>query len=75
MFSFTLLFLKLVNLSYQFKKKDYQNNRTGFPFKREICMIEKTRKGGFNAWDLAEHFHGKLFWNTFCEIRQEVENK
>ncbi len=38
-------------------------------------MNDKKRKGGLYAWDLAEHFHGKLFWNTFCERRQEVKNK
>jgi len=67
--------LELGDLSYHFKKKVNQKNRTSIPFKREICMFVKNRKGGFNAWDLAEHFHGKLFWNTFCVKRQEVKNK
>jgi hypothetical protein len=71
----TLFFKELVNLSYQFKKTVYQNNRTGYPFKREICMIVKKRKGGFNAWALAADFRGKLFSNIFCVKRQEVKNK
>jgi len=75
MFSVTLFFNEWGNLSYQFKKTVCQNNRTSIPFKREICMFVKKRKGGFNAWALAADFRGKLFWNIFCVKRQEVKNK
>jgi hypothetical protein len=67
--------MQSVNLSYQFKKKVYQKNRTSIPFKREICMFVEKRKGGFCAWALAADIHGKLFWNIFFEKRQEAINE
>jgi len=68
-------FLKLVNLSYHFKRNDYQNRRIGFPFKREICMIFEKSEGGIIAWVLAADFPGKLYLEKFRENRTEVRKQ